>query len=181
MRRIFRFEAFITVRTFEMIAKTMILTCLIIGYSYGVEYFMAWYSGNRIERDTYLWRIIGSYGFLFWLMLICNTALPLLFFFKMIRTNLICLFVIAILVDIGMWVERFVIIVGSMAHDFDPYAWGIYTPRWVETTITIASFCLFFFFFLLFAKFLPSVSLVEIKKGLTPLIKGEEGIREKGL
>jgi Ni/Fe-hydrogenase subunit HybB-like protein len=166
LRRIFRLEAFITPKTLESLAKTMIFTCLVIGYSYLVEYFMAWYSGNSVERDTFLWRAIGNYAPQFWIMVVFNALLPLLFFFKRIRTHPGCLFIIAILVNIGMWFERFVIIVGSIAHDLDPYVWGVYTPNWVELGIMIGSFSVFFLLFLLFVKFLPSISMAEMKEGL---------------
>ncbi len=144
LRRIFKFETVITLKTLESLAKTMIFTSLILGYSYLVEYFMAWYSGNRVERDTFVWRAMGEYGPQFWIMIGCNAVLPLLFFFRTIRTRPGFLFGIAILVNLGMWFERFVIIVGSIAHDFDPYVWGIYTPNWVEFGIMIGSFSVFF-------------------------------------
>jgi molybdopterin-containing oxidoreductase family membrane subunit len=167
LRRVFRFEEIITMKTLESVAKTIIFTGLIMGYSYWVEYFMAWYSGNMFERDTFLWRAIGHYAPQFWVMLVCNTIVPLFLFFKGIRTNLKWLFVIGILVNLGMWFERFVIVAGSMAHDFIPYAWGLFAgPTWVEIGITAGSFSLFLFLFFLFAKFVPSVSITEIKEGL---------------
>jgi len=178
LRHIFKFETFITLKTLENIAKTMIFTCLILGYSYLVEYFIAWYSGNRVERDTFLWRAIGHYAPQFWIMILFNAVVPLAFFVKRVRTNLVCLFGIAILVNIGMWYERFVIIVGSIAHDFDPYVWGLYSPTWVEIGIMLGSFSLFFLFFLLFVKFLPSISITEIKEGLMPPMRRHEGIKQ---
>ena len=168
LRRFFGFDKVIPAKTLESIAKTMIFTSLIVGYAYVVEYFMAWYSGNRVERDTYVWRAIGDYAPQFWIMVLFNAVLPLLFFVKKIRTSLTCLFVIAILANIGMWYERFVIIVGSIAHDFNPYVWGIYTPNWVEIGIMIGSFSLFFLLFLLFVKLLPPISITEVKEELLP-------------
>ncbi len=175
LRSIFRIERIITLRDLESIAKTTILTGLIIGYSYIIEYFMAWYSGNIFEKQTFLFRAAGHYALLFWIMVVGNTAAPLLFFFKKVRTSLVWLLTIAILINIGMWTERFVIIIGSMAQDFLPYNWGFYSVRWVELTITVASFCLFLFLFLLFVKFLPSVSIAEVKEDLTPLHRGKGG------
>jgi molybdopterin-containing oxidoreductase family membrane subunit len=166
LRRVFHFEAFITLETLESIAKTIIFTGLIVGYAYGVEYFIAWYSGNMFERDTFIWRAVGSYAPQFWIMVVCNSVAPLAYFFKGVRTHLGWLFGIAVLVNIGMWYERFVIIVGSMAHEYIPHAWGLYSPSWVELGIMAGSFCLFFFLFLLFAKFVPSVSMTEIKEAL---------------
>jgi len=173
LRHFFRFEKIITLRDLEAVAKTTILTGLIIGYSYIIEYFMAWYSGNVFEKQTFIFRAIGHHAFMFWLMVFCNAVAPLLFFFKKIRTSLGSVFTIAILINIGMWTERFVIIIGSMAQDFLPYNWGFYTPRWVELSIIVGSFCLFLFLFLLFAKFLPSVSIAEVKEDLTPLLRGK--------
>jgi molybdopterin-containing oxidoreductase family membrane subunit len=171
LRRIYKFENFISLDILENIAKTMIFTALIIGYSYSVEYFMAWYSGNMIERDTFLWRAIGHYAPQFWIMVVLNAVVPLLFFYKKIRTSIGWLFGIAILVNIGMWYERFVIIVGSMAHAYIPHEWGLYSPTWVELGVMLGSFSIFFFLFLLFAKFLPSISITEIKESLQPPVR----------
>jgi len=172
LRRIFGFEKIISLKDLESVAKTTILTGLIVGYSYIIEYFIAWYSGNIFEKQTFLFRAIGHYGPQFWLMVFCNSVAPLFFFFKKVRTSLASLFTIAILINIGMWTERFVIIIGSMAQDFIPYQWGFYYLRWVEFSLTAASFCLFMFLFLLFAKFLPSISIAEVKEDLTPIHRG---------
>jgi len=167
LRRMYRFETLITLRILENLAKTIILTSLIVSYSYGIEYFMAWYSGNMTERDTFIWRAIGNYAPQFWIMIICNSIVPLGFCFKKLRTSLAALFVICLLVNIGMWFERYVIILSSVAHEFDPYSWGsVFIPTWVELGIMLGSFSLFFFFFLLFVKFLPAVSITEVKETL---------------
>lgn len=165
LRKIFSFENLITMKVLEDIGKTIILTGMIVGYSYLIEHFMAWYSGNKAEEDQFMWRMIGYYRVGFWLMIICNAVVPLVLFFKKVRTNVLALFLIGILVNIGMWFERLVIIAGSQAHEFDPYSWGVYPYlSWVETGIMIGSFSLFFFLFLLFAKFLPSISVAEAKE-----------------
>jgi Ni/Fe-hydrogenase subunit HybB-like protein len=168
MRRIFKTENLITDSTLENLAKTIILTGLIVGYSYGMEYFMAWYSGNLVERDTFIWRAIGHYAPQFWIMIICNSVAPLAFFFKKVRTHLPSLVGISILINIGMWFERYVIIVGSVAHEYDPYSWGLYRPTRVDYAIMLGSFSLFFLMFLLFAKFLPSISMTELKEAMAP-------------
>lgn len=167
LRSILGFQSLITRETLESIAKTMVLTGLIVGYSYGVEYFMAWYSGNIFEWDTFIWRAVGHWAPQFWIMVMGNVVAPLVFLAKSARTNLVCLFLVAILVNLGMWYERFVIIVGSMAHEYVPYAWGLYSPSWVELSIMLGSFCMFFFLFLLFSKFLPTVSMSEVKEAMT--------------
>jgi Ni/Fe-hydrogenase subunit HybB-like protein len=165
LRRIYKLEHLITMNILENLARTIILTSLIVTYSYAIEYFMAWYSGNMAERDTFIWRAIGQYAPQFWVMIICNSIVPLAFFFKKIRTSLGSLLAISILVNIGMWFERYVIILSSAAHEFDPYSWcGAYRPTWVELGIMLGSFSLFFFLFLLFVKFLPVVSITEVKE-----------------
>ena len=99
-------------------------------------------------------------------MVVCNSLIPLLFFFRRIRTSIAWLFGVSILINIGMWCERFVIIITSVAHDFIPHAWGSYAPTAVEWGIMLGSFCLFFFLYLLFVKHLPSLSMTELKETL---------------
>jgi molybdopterin-containing oxidoreductase family membrane subunit len=116
--------------------------------------------------ETFRWRAFGDYALEYYIMVTCNTLIPLLFLFRRIRTHLRWLFVISIFVNIGMWYERFVIIIGSVAHDFLPYAWGLYRPTLIEFGIMLGSFCLFFFLFVLFVKHMPSVAMTEIKETL---------------
>jgi molybdopterin-containing oxidoreductase family membrane subunit len=166
LRRIFRLEAYLEIRHFENLAKLVIVTGLIVGYAYGVEYFLAWYSGNVYEQAVFLDRATGHYAPEFWLMVAGNAGLPLLFFLRRVRTSPVWLCAISIGINIGMWFERYVIIVASLAHSYLPFSWGLYRPTWVELSITAGSFAWFFFWFLLFAKFLPAVSTTEIKQGL---------------
>ena len=166
LRRIFHYERIVTMRILEAVAKTIIFTGLIVGYAYGIEYFLAWYSNNIVEQEAFRWRALGDYSLEFWIMVVCNSFVPLLFFFKKIRTSIAWLFTISILINIGMWYERFVIIIGSVAHDFIPHAWGLYRPSAIEYGIMLGSFCLFFLLFLLFAKHLPSISMTEMKETL---------------
>lgn len=166
LRRIFHYEAFITEDILDNIAKTIILTGLIVGYAYIVEYFLAWYSHNIVEQEAFRWRAFGHYSVQFWIMVICNTMVPLLFFFRKVRRSVPWLFGISILINIGMWYERFVIIIGGSAHDYMPNAWGLYSPSLIEYGILLGSFSMFFFLFLLFVKHLPSVSMTELKEGL---------------
>ncbi|MHC1743661.1 MAG: NrfD/PsrC family molybdoenzyme membrane anchor subunit [Syntrophobacteraceae bacterium] len=166
LRRMFAYERFITIHILESVAKTIIFTGLIVGFAYGTEFFIAWYSRNVVEMETFHWRATGDYAYGFWIMVTCNVMTPLLFFFKKIRTSLAWLFGISIVINVGMWYERFVIIIGGVAHDFLPHAWGRYSPSWVELGIQLGSFCLFFFLFVLFCKHLPSVSMTEMKETL---------------
>jgi len=168
LRKIFHLEDLITLRVLEQVAKTIVFTGLIVGFAYGTEVFIAWYSHNPVEVEAFRYRAFGDYALEYWIMVTCNSLIPLLFFFKKIRTRLPWLFGICLLVNVGMWYERFVIIVGSVAHDFLPYAWGLYRPTAIEYGIMVGSFCLFFFLFVLFVKHLPSVSMTEMKETLHP-------------
>jgi len=166
MRTIFRYEAFITKDILVNIAKTIVFTGLIVGYAYAIEYFLAWYSHNIVEQESFRWRAAGEYSLAFWVMVICNSVVPLLFFIRKVRRSIPWLFGISILINIGMWSERFVIIIGGVAHDFMPNAWGTYSPTIIEYGVLVGSFCLFFFLFLLFVKHMPSVSMTEMKESV---------------
>jgi len=164
LRKIFGYEKIITVKVLESVAKTIIFTGLIVGFAYGTELFIAWYSHSSIEVESFRWRMFGTYSTQYWIMVICNTAVPLAFLFKKIRTNVAILFILSLFVNVGMWMERFVIIIGSVAHDFLPNAWGFFMVTPYELVIMGGAFCLFFLLFLLFAKHLPSVSMTEMKE-----------------
>jgi molybdopterin-containing oxidoreductase family membrane subunit len=166
LRRIFSYEKIITLAVLENVAKTIILTGMIVGFAYATEFFIAWYSFNSVEIEVFRYRMLGDYRVGFWIMVVCNTLVPLLFFFKRIRTSIRWLFALSLLINVGMWFERFVIIITSVARDFIPHAWGLYAPTAIEFGIMIGSFSLFFFLFLLFVKHLPSVSMTEIKETL---------------
>jgi Ni/Fe-hydrogenase subunit HybB-like protein len=166
LRKIFHYERFITMGVLENVAKTIIFTGLIVAFAYSTEFFIAWYSHNEAEAAIFKWRAFGDYRVGFWIMVVCNTVVPLLFFFKKIRTHIGWLFCISIFINIGMWFERFVIIITSVAHDFIPHAWGNYAPTLIEFGIMIGSFSLFFMLFLLFVKHMPSMSMTELKETL---------------
>jgi len=166
IRKIFHLEDYITLDNFDAMAKLIILTSTIIAYSYATEVFMAWYSGNPYEWGQAVYRATGDYALFYWIMVVCNVVIPLALWFKKVRTNLIALFVISIFINIGMWFERFNIIVISLSHEFDPGSWGFYKPTFVELAITAGSFAWFFMFFLIFIKTLPAVSISEMKEML---------------
>jgi molybdopterin-containing oxidoreductase family membrane subunit len=166
LRRIFSLDEYLTERHFENLAKLIIATGLIVGYAYCAEFFIAWYSGNPFEYDQFIFRATGNYALFFWLMILFNSLIPLLFFIKKLRTHTFSLFLIGLLINVGMWIERFVIIVASLSHEYEPYSWGLYSPRWPEIGITIGSFAWFLFWFFLFAKFLPSISITQVKEGI---------------
>jgi molybdopterin-containing oxidoreductase family membrane subunit len=164
MRRIFRIENIVTTRTLELIAETSIVTGIILGYSYVVEHFMAWYSADIFENQLYMFRLTGYYGWIMRLVVLCAVVAPLCFFIRKFRTDPLWLFVISILINIGMWWERFVIVIQSLSQNFLPYQWGFYWPNWTELAYTLGTFCLFLLAFMLFAKYLPSIPISEVKK-----------------
>ncbi len=167
LRRLMGLQEAITPWHLDNLAKVILLMSLVVSYSYITEAFIAWYSANPFERMTFHMRYWGPYGPLFWLMVFCNCVVPLLLFSPRIRRNMPALFVISIFINIGMWTERFVIIAGSLATNFMPSQWAFYKPTWVEVTITAASFAWFLMWFTLFAKFLPIVSMTEVKEGIS--------------
>ena len=169
--RIFRLGAYLTEIHFDRMAKLLILTSLIVGYAYGMEYFMAWYSGELYERDVFFDRVTGDYWWGGWSMITFNAIIPQLLWFPKIRRNLNAFFLISIFVNIGMWWERFVIIVPSLAHSYEPWKFLNYHIGITEATILVGSFGWFFMWFLLFLRFLPVLSIAEIKEILPPPIK----------
>jgi len=164
LRKLFHYEDIITINVLQNVAKTIVFTGLIVGLAYATEFFIAWYSHNAVEMEQFRWRLFGDYRWGFYFMVLCNTMAPLLFLFKKIRTSIVPLLIISLVVNFGMWWERFVIIVGGVAHGFAPHAWGLYAPSLIEYGIMFGTFCLFFFLFMLFAKHLPSVSMTEMKE-----------------
>ena len=174
IRKIFHLEDYITLDNYDGMAKLIILTSGIVGYAYGVEFFMAWYSSSPFEWQQFMYRAVGEYALFYWIMVICNVVIPIPLWFSSVRRNLKWLFIISIFINIGMWFERFNIIVISLSRDFDPAAWGIYKISWVEAGITAGSFAWFFMFFLIFLKTLPSVSISEIKEILPVPKRGDK-------
>ncbi|MBJ6726099.1 quinol:electron acceptor oxidoreductase subunit ActD [Geomesophilobacter sediminis] len=164
MRKLLHLERLITLHHFEMVAKTIVLTATIVGYSYAMEAFIAWYSGDKYEWQTYLYRFTGRSAWMYWMILPLNVFIPSLFVFKKVRSSYLWLFTISILVNVGMWFERLFIIYTSLAHDFLPNNWGVYRPTFVEYSITAGSFAFFFAWFLGFSKFLPTVPVSELKE-----------------
>jgi len=167
LRKLFRLEEVITVRHVDLMCKVTLATSSIVGYAYAMEFFIAWYSGNPYERYTFMNRAFGPYWWAYWMMISCNVAVPLLFWSKKIRTNMIIVWILSIFVNIGMWFERFVIVVTSLHRDFIPSNWGYFKPTWVDIGTYIGTFGLFFTFFLLFVRFLPLIAIAEVK-GVTP-------------
>jgi len=166
LRKVFRVEDLITKRHLEQMAKVIILTGLIVGYAYGIEFFIAWYGGNQTELDVFIYRATGEFAVPYWIMVIFNTIVPLSFFFKKVRTNLVTLFIISIMVNIGMWFERFNIIVTSLAHEHLPHGWGVFEMHWPDLLIFLGSFGWFFMWTLIFLRTMPWIAIAEIRETL---------------
>ncbi len=162
-RKVFRLEHIVTLRHFDYMAKIMLVTGTMVGYAYATEFFTAWYSGNPYEFFTFLNRALGPYAWAYWIMVTCNVISPQVFWFKKARTSIPILFVVSIVINIGMWFERFVIIVTSLHRDFLPSSWGYFSPTIWDVACLLGSFGLFFTMFCLFVRFLPMVATAEVK------------------
>ena len=163
VRKSFNLKHIITLNHLEKMNMIMIVTGSMVGYSYLMEFFIAWYSGNQFERFVFLNRALGPYAWAYWTMVSCNVLFPQLFWFKKIRRSVPMMFAIGVLVNIGMWFERFVIIVTSLHRDFLPSSWGMYIPTIYDIGILLGSFGLFFTLILIFVRVLPVVSMAESK------------------
>lgn len=162
-RKVFKLESYIRIVHLENMNKIIMVTGLMVGYAYATEFFTAWYSGNHYERFVFINRAFGAYGWAYWTMVTCNVLVPQLFWAKKIRRSIPAMFAISIFVNIGMWFERFVIIVSSLHRGFIPSTWSMYAPTGVEVGILIGSFGIFFTCFLLFARLFPTIAMAEIK------------------
>jgi len=156
-------EHLITVKHLENMNKVMLATGLMVGFAYGMELFTAWYSGEPYERFIFWNRITGPYWWAFTIMVGCNVLVPQVHWFRRMRTSVPVMFAVSILVNIGMWFERFVIIVTSLHRDFLPSNWGMFVPTPVDVGILLGSFGLFFTLVLVFVRALPVISMTEVK------------------
>ena len=167
-RAYFGLKNLITLRHLENICKIILVTSLMVGYAYSIELFTAWYSQNPYESFLFLGnRPFGPYGVAYWIMVSCNVLIPQLFWFKKCRTTPWIMMIIAVLVNVGMWMERFVIMM-SLTRDFLPSSWGLFIPSPIDFVMLIGSFGLFFTLFLLFCRYLPVVAMAEVKTVLPP-------------
>jgi len=162
LRALFALHDFITDRHLNAMAKMMLLTSLLVTYGYLCEGFCAWYSGQQPDISTALDRFTGPYAPIYYTLLLCNSLAPLLFFIPAARRNTAVLLIVSILINIGMWTERFIIVVQSLSHDFLPAAWRIYTPTIWDWGLYLGTIGLFSFLMLLFVRFLPALSISEL-------------------
>src|SRR5579862_5993414 len=167
LRSLFKLQDIITMRHIDIMCKVTLATGSIVGYAYAMEFFIAWYSGSPNEQFHFLNRALGPYQWAWIMMISCNTLVPQVFWFKWCRQKLWFIFIISILVNVGMWFERFVIIVIGLHREFLPSNWNYYHPTWVDIGTYVGTFGLFFTMFLLFIRFLPMIAISEVK-GVTP-------------
>jgi Ni/Fe-hydrogenase subunit HybB-like protein len=181
LRRLLHLEEIITVRHVELMCKVTLATGSIVGYAYAMEFFIAWYGGNPYEKFLFFHTRLADpfiiapllhikpapYWWAFFLMWSCNVAVPQAFWFKKVRTNMVLVFVLSILVNVGMWFERFVIVVLSLHREFIPSNWNYFSPTKIDVLQYLGTFGLFFTFFLLFLRFIPLIAIAEVK-GVTP-------------
>jgi molybdopterin-containing oxidoreductase family membrane subunit len=171
-RELYGLKDIITLRHLENMNKIILVTGTIVGYAYAMEFFIAWYSGSGYEKFTFINRAFGNYAWAYWVMISCNVLAPQFFWFKWCRTTPWFMFIIANFVNVGMWFERFVIIVTSLSRDFLPSSWGFFVPTSIDIMMLLGSFGLFFTLFLLFLRFLPVIAMAEIR-GVMPVPGGD--------
>ena len=157
------FKDYITLDHMEAMNKIIMATGLMVGYAYGSEFFIAWYSGVEFEQYVFMNRAFGPYGWSYWIMVTCNVIIPQLFWFKYCRRNIPIMFIISIFVNIGMWFERFVITITSLHRDFLPSNWGMWIPTAYDMGALFGSFGMFFTLFLIYIRTLPAISIAEVK------------------
>ncbi|MFY8078594.1 MAG: NrfD/PsrC family molybdoenzyme membrane anchor subunit, partial [Flavobacteriales bacterium] len=163
MRKTMRLEAYINMAHIEYMNIVIIVTGSIVGVAYLTELFISWYSGVEYESYAFINRFSGPYSWAYWMMMTCNVISPQLFWFKKIRTSLTATFLLSIVVNIGMWFERFVIIVTSIHRDYTPGAWGEFHPSVTDIGMFVGTIGIFFTLFLLFARYFPVLALNELK------------------
>jgi len=170
MRWVFKLKNYITLNHMEAMAKVIMLTGMLVGFAYITEFFMAWYSGSAWEGFIFRNRVFGPYGWAYAIMFGCNAIVPQVFWFKALRRNPWVLFIVSILVNIGMWFERYVIVVTSLYRDFLPSSWGEFNLTRFDWMILLGSFGLFFTLFLLFVRVLPAIAVSEVKGVMDPSV-----------
>ena len=163
LRAIYRLHDVITQYHIDNMTKIILATGTMVGYAYATEFFIAAYSGNPYEKFAFINRAFGQYAWAYWIMVTCNVISPQLFWFKAVRQNHALVWIICLFVNVGMWFERFVITVTSLANDYLPSSWGYYSPTIVDIFTFFGTFGFFSVLFLLFVRFLPLLPMAEIK------------------
>jgi molybdopterin-containing oxidoreductase family membrane subunit len=160
----FRMQGLITTAHFDVMAKVMLAAAIIMGLSYATEWFNAWYGGEHADRSLVAFEFVGHYAPVFWTLLLCNVVIPQAFWFGSVRQSVIAVFVIAVIINVGMWLERILIIWNTLSHDYMPSVWRLFLPTVWDWITTFGSLGLFALMFLLFVRFIPAVSMHEVRK-----------------
>ena len=163
LRAIYGLQDLITQYHIDCMTKIILATGTMVGYAYGMEFFIAAYGANEFEIFAFVNRAFGNYAWAYWIMISCNVITPQFFWFKKLRTSVVVVWVLSIFVNIGMWFERFVIVVTSLHRDYLPANWGYYSPTKVDVLTFVGTFGLFMVLFLLFIRFLPLIAISEVK------------------
>jgi molybdopterin-containing oxidoreductase family membrane subunit len=164
LRKVYALEDFITMRHLDNMAKVMLATGLIVAYGYFFEFFMALYSGNKFDVFLVNQRLHGPYAPFYYALILCNILTPQLLWFLKMRQNVVVLFIMSIVVNMGMWLERFVIVVISLTRDFTPSAWGRYSPTFWDWATFIGTIGMFIMLIFLFVRVLPAISIAEMRE-----------------
>jgi Ni/Fe-hydrogenase subunit HybB-like protein len=159
----FRLQPLITIAHFEVMAKVMLAASIIMGLSYATEWFNAWYDGERADRALLVFQFTGAYAALYWALLLCNVVIPQAFWFRAIRRSIAGVFAVAVLINVGMWLERILIIWNTLSHDYLPSAWRLFIPTLWDWLTTFSSLGLFALMFLTFVRLLPVISMHEVR------------------
>ena len=175
LRVAFNLQDFVTLRHLDIMAKFTLVTGLVVDYSYLLEHFMGWYSGNEFELLLISNRAFGPYALWYWLVLICNIGVNQMLWFKRVRTTPWLLFWVSIVINVGMWLERFMIVVGSLERDYLPSSWGVFTPTFWDWSFLFGTLGLFTSLMFLFARFLPMIPAFEMRRMLRELWLGRRG------
>jgi molybdopterin-containing oxidoreductase family membrane subunit len=174
LRHVYGLEDFITLRHLNYMARVMLATGLVVAYGYMMEAFMAWYSGNIYEQYMFTNRFAGPYAPMYWALIACNVVVAQLLWFERVRASVPALFAIAMCVNVGMWLERYIIVVTSLHRDFLPSAWGMYRGTGWDWSLFVGTIGLFLTLFVLFIRFLPMISIFEMRTMLAEAEAKEE-------
>jgi molybdopterin-containing oxidoreductase family membrane subunit len=164
LRKLYGLEDLITMRHIKNMAIVMLATGMIVAYGYFMETFMAWYSSNTFEQYMIMNRMFGPYGWLYWILILFNIVIPQALWSRRIQKNTTAVFLIALSVNYGMWLERYIIVVTSLTRDFLPSAWGMFSATLIDYAVLFGTIGLFVWLLMLFIRFLPMISIFEMRE-----------------
>jgi molybdopterin-containing oxidoreductase family membrane subunit len=174
IRKWWNLEHYITLNHLDATAKVVLFTSIMVGCGYLSEFFIAWYGGVAPEQEYFWNRVFGQWWWSAWILLLCNMVFPLSLFSQKLRRNTYWLWILGAIINIGMWYERWVIVVPSLSHEYEPWQWTDYVPTWVDMGFLVGSFGWFFMWFLLFIKQMPVIALAEVKEIIPPKMLHED-------